>query len=150
MFDVRDNPGGEINAIVNVLDRLLPAGPVVNIVYGDGTKKVMNSTEEESVSLPMAVLINEDTASAAELFASALRDYNMAKLYGKTTYGKGYMQNIITLPNGGGLRISVAEYNPPYGENYEGVGVAPHCEVSDDVNTEADEQLEEALKYFVN
>ncbi len=150
LFDVRDNPGGELNAIVGVLDRLLPAGPVVNIVYGDGKTTVLNSTDEESVSLPMAVLINENTASAAELFASALRDYNVAKLYGKTTYGKGYMQNIIPLPNGGGLRISVAEYNPPYGENYEGVGVAPHYEVSDEVNTETDEQLEEALKYLIN
>ncbi len=150
LFDVRDNPGGELNAIVGVLDRLLPAGPVVNIVYGDGKTTVLNSTDEESVSIPMAVLINENTASAAELFASALRDYNVAKLYGKTTYGKGYMQNIIPLPNGGGLRISVAEYNPPYGENYEGVGVAPHYEVSDDASTEADEQFEEALKHFAS
>ena len=98
----------------------------------------------------MAVLINEKTASAAELFASALRDYNVAKLYGKTTYGKGYMQRIMSLSDGGGLRLSIAKYNPPYGENYEGVGVAPHVEVSSNPSVAGDEQLSEAKNYFIN
>lgn len=150
IFDVRNNSGGELNCVVNILDRLLPEGPVVHIVDGAGNVETRNSSAEKSVDLPMAVLINEKTASAAELFASALRDYNVAKLYGKTTYGKGYMQRIMSLSDGGGLKLSIAKYNPPYGENYEGVGITPHVEVSSNPSVEGDEQLSEAKNYFIN
>ncbi len=150
LFDVRDNSGGELNCVVSILDRLLPKGPVVNIVDGAGKIETKYSTDEKSLNLPIAVLINENTASAAELFASALRDYEIAQLYGTVTYGKGYMQRILTLSDGSGLRLSIAKYNPPYGENYEGVGVIPHVVVEEDESTEVDEQLEKAKNYFIN
>ncbi len=150
LFDVRDNSGGSLDSVVAILDRILPKGPVVNIVYGSGETETLYSDDEKRIELPMAVLVNKRTASAAELFASALRDYKIAELYGVNTYGKGYMQSIITLNDGSGLRLSVAKYNPPYGENYEGVGVAPHVHVEDDNKTEIDEQFEVAKKYFIN
>ncbi len=150
LFDVRNNSGGELNCVVNILDRLLPEGPIVNIIGASGPTEIKYSTNEKSVSLPIAVLINGNTASAAELFAAALRDYKMAQLYGTVTYGKGYMQRIITLSDGSGLRLSIAKYNPPYGENYEGVGVSPNVYVEDDVSTEIDEQFEKAKNYFIN
>ncbi|MBE6648351.1 MAG: S41 family peptidase [Ruminococcaceae bacterium] len=149
LFDVRDNSGGSLDSVVAILDRILPKGPIVNIVYGSGKNETIFS-DEKCIELPMAVLVNGKTASAAELFASALRDYKIAELYGVKTYGKGYMQSIITLNDGSGLRLSVAKYNPPYGENYEGVGVAPHVLVEDDAKTETDEQFESAKKYFIN
>lgn len=150
IFDVRNNPGGELNCVVNVLDRLLPEGPIVNIVDGAGNVETKYSTNDKRLNLPMTVLTNGGTASAAELFAAALRDYEVASLYGTVTYGKGYMQRIVSLSDGSGLRLSIAKYNPPYGENYETIGVSPHVTVEDDASTEKDEQLEEAKKYFVN
>lgn len=150
LFDVRNNSGGELTSVSEVLDRVLPKGPIVNIVYGNGKTETILSTDDEKISLPMAVLINKKTASAAELFASALRDYNVAQLYGTVTYGKGYMQRIVPLTNGSGLKLSIAKYNPPFGENYEGVGVAPHVVVEDDASTVEDEQFEKAKNYFIN
>jgi carboxyl-terminal processing protease len=150
LFDVRDNSGGELNSVVAILDRLLPEGPIVHIVSGNGKTETKYSTNEKFVELPMAVLANENTASAAELFTAALRDYEKAKIYGTTTYGKGYMQRVITLTDGSGLKLSIAKYNPPCGENYEGKGVSPHVEVLDDASTEVDEQLEKAKNYFIN
>jgi carboxyl-terminal processing protease len=150
LFDVRDNSGGNLNCVVNILDRLLPKGPIVNIVYGDEKTETLYSTDAKSISLPMAVLINKKTASASELFASALRDYEMATLYGKNTYGKGYMQRIFTLSDNSGLKLSIAKYNPPYGENYEGIGVSPHVDVDDIPTTSVDEQLEMAKDFLKN
>ncbi len=148
IFDVRDNSGGELNSVVNILDRLLPEGPIVNIIDGKGNKETKYSTNEKKVELPIVVLINNNTASAAELFSAALRDYDMADLYGIKTYGKGYMQRIISLTDGSGIKLSIAKYNPPYGENYEVIGVSPDVSIDNDGDTEIDEQLEKAKSYF--
>ena len=72
-----------------------------------------------------------------------------AKIYGTTTYGKGYMQRIISLSDGSGIKLSIAKYNPPYGENYEVIGVSPDVSVEDKAETESDEQLEKAKNYFI-
>ena len=84
----------------------------------------------------MAVLVNENTASAAELFACALRDYEKAILVGTKTYGKGSMQTIYMLPDGTGLRLTTNKYNPPKSENYDGIGLVPDIteELSDALN----------------
>ena len=83
-----------------------------------------------SVSLPMAVLIDDQTASAAELFAAALRDYELALLVGTTTYGKGVAQSTYELTDGTAVRLTTSYYFPPCGQNYDGQGVAPHVEAS--------------------
>ena len=129
IFDVRNNPGGALDSIVSVLDRILPDGPIVKIVSSDGSERVISSSSSASLDYPIVVLINNNTASAAELFSSALRDYNIATLIGETTYGKGTMQSIRYLSDGSGVSISTNMYNPPYGDNYEGIGVDPHIEV---------------------
>jgi len=128
IFDVRNNPGGDLLGIKGVLDYLLPKGPIVRIVDKNKKEEVLYSDENE-LKAPMTVLINGNTASAAELFSSALRDYKKATLIGTKTYGKGTMQTVVPLPNGGGLSISTAMYNPPFGDNYEGVGVSPNIEL---------------------
>ena len=129
IFDVRNNPGGALDAIVDVLDRILPDGPIVRIVSSDGTERVIESSNKDVLNAPMVVLVNKNTASAAELFSSALRDYNVATIIGETTYGKGTMQSIRYLSDGSGVSISNNMYNPPYGDNYEGIGVIPHIEI---------------------
>lgn len=136
IFDLRDNPGGEINAIADVLDYLLPdGGPIVHFRYKEGSPFAEKNTtyyadDGHASDLPMAVLCNAGTASAGELFTAALRDYGVAKIIGETTYGKGSMQTIIALSDGSAFTVSVASYDPPYGENYEGVGIIPHVEVA--------------------
>ena len=128
VFDVRYNPGGALTGIVDTLDYLLPAGPIIRIVDKEGNEEAINS-DDFCVSMPMAVLVNESTASAAELFTSALQDYQLATIIGTTTYGKGTMQTVVSLPDGSGITISYRMYNPPYSDNYEGIGVVPDIEL---------------------
>lgn len=129
IIDVRNNGGGELNSILDVLDMLLPEGPIVRIQYKDGTETVHES-DEKMLNQPIVVLANGNTASAAELFVAALRDYNKGIIVGETTYGKGTVQSIISFNDGTALRLSTAMYLPPFTENFEGVGVAPHVEAS--------------------
>ena len=136
IFDLRNNGGGDLEGIKGVLDYLLPEGPIIRIISKNGSEQVLTS-DASSVDKPMAVIINGSTASAAELFSAALRDYGKAKLVGTTSYGKGTMQTVVSLPDGSGITISYRMYNPPYSDNYEGIGVQP-----DIVLPLADELLE--------
>lgn len=153
VFDVRSNPGGTIDSVSEVLDRLLPAGDIVSATYRDGTEEVLAVSDERQVDMPMAVVINEKTASAAELFAQALWDYEKAKTVGVTTYGKGLMQTVYKLDDGSALDITVAKYNPPKSANFDGVGVIPDYEVKltqeqelmlDQLDQNSDPQLRKA------
>lgn len=138
IFDVRNNPGGNLNEILEVLDYLLPEGDLINIVYADGTTTTYTS-KPSCVEADMVVLCNGNTASAGELFTAALRDYGVADIVGETTYGKGTMQTVIKLGDGSGVRISVAYYNPPCNISYDGKGIEPDVRVS---------LPEEAYKHF--
>ncbi|MBE6637218.1 MAG: S41 family peptidase [Ruminococcaceae bacterium] len=133
VFDLRYNPGGELNSILSVLDYLLPEGPLAHIFYQSGSEKHYDS-DASYLDAPMAVLINRQTASAAELFASSIRDYAKegqceAVLVGVKTYGKGVLQTYYRFKDGSAFKISVGRYDPPYGENYDGMGVLPDIEV---------------------
>ncbi|MEG2174852.1 MAG: S41 family peptidase [Oscillospiraceae bacterium] len=154
IFDVRGNPGGTIEAVGRMLDQLLPEGPIVSSTDRNNQTVVLYSSDANEVTIPMAVLINNKSASAAELFAQALKDYNKAKMVGVTTYGKGSMQKIYPLSDGSALDITVARYNPPVSPNYEGVGVKPDYEVKMTVDQEKeqenlDEQSDPQLKKAV-
>ena len=154
IFDVRNNPGGNLDSIVKVLDFILPAGNIITITNKNGTQSSEVSDELE-FSAPMAVIVNANTASAAELFTAALRDYDKAEIVGNTTYGKGTVQEIIKLPNGGAASVSVSTYLPPLGVSYDGIGVVPDHEVSltDEqmanflrLSDEEDAQLQKAIE----
>lgn len=125
VVDVRNNPGGELTAICSVLDFLLPSGPVIRTVDRAGNEEVIYYSDSDELKIPMAVLVNENTASAGELFCSALQDYNKAVIVGTQTYGKGSMQTIRQLSDGSGLSVTYRYYCPPFSDNYDGVGVAP-------------------------
>lgn len=157
VFDVRNNPGGDLESIVDILDYLLPEGPIIRIEDKDGTETVRES-DAECFDMPMAVLVNNETASAAELFASALQDYKAAVLVGKTTYGKGSMQTILPMTDGSALRITFKMYKPPFSDSYDGIGVNPDIDIDIaeefanisiyKLEDEQDSQLMGAIEYF--
>lgn len=134
IFDVRSNPGGYLDAILDILDYILPEGPLAHIVSADGSVETYSSEASCISGKPMVVLANQDTASAAELFTSALMDYDYADMIGTTTYGKGCGQTIMPLSNGGYIKITSFLYNPPYSDNYNGIGIVPDKEVELDEN----------------
>ncbi len=125
VFDVRYNPGGDLRAICAILDALLPEGPIIRIDYKGKDNDYQIDSDANCTEFPMIVLCNGSTASAGELFCSALQDYGIAKLVGTQTYGKGTMQSILEMSSGGGIGVTVAYYLPPFSDNYHGVGVTP-------------------------
>ncbi len=129
IFDVRNNPGGLLDSVAEVLDYLLPEGPIVSATNKKGETRVLYESDANSVELPMIVLCNGETASAGELFSAALRDYKKAELVGVTTYGKGIMQTAYNLADGSALSLTTDYYNPPSGINFHGVGLKPDYEV---------------------
>ncbi|MBP1557819.1 MAG: S41 family peptidase [Oscillospiraceae bacterium] len=156
IFDLRNNSGGTVESVCRILDTLLPEGPIVSALYKGATEpEVLFSSDEDSVDAPMVVVINSKTASAAELFAQALRDYNKARVVGTTSYGKGSMQEIHKLSDGSAIDITVALYTPPFSENFEGVGVKPDFDVHispdmekilDELDHNSDPQLKKAVE----
>lgn len=142
IFDVRDNPGGNLVAICNVLDFLLPKGPIVHMEDAAGNRETLYS-EAGEFEAEMCVLVNGSTASAAELFSAALQDYEKAELVGVTTFGKGTAQQIVSLPDGSGFAYSDSAYYPPYSDRYEGVGIIP------DHTVEMDEAVRDVSLYDI-
>lgn len=156
VFDVRDNPGGDLESVLSTLSYILPKGStLIKIISKDGEVQTREADDEHTIDLPMAVLTNKSTASAAELFTSCLRDYGKVKTVGTTTYGKGCMQSIFLLPNKGALKLTTKMYNPPIGESYHGIGIVPDIlvEMSDEnaskhlllIDEQDDNQLQTAI-----
>ena len=129
IFDLRDNSGGDLNAIVRILDYLLPEGPIVHMFYAGEKEPYTYSSGASEIDLPMVVLTNGNTASASELFTSALRDYGKAEIVGQKTFGKGCGQTGAQLSDGSVVFITTFLYNPPYSESYDGIGIYPDHEV---------------------
>jgi carboxyl-terminal processing protease len=128
IFDVRTNPGGHLTHLLKLLDHLLPEGTLFIARYYDGAEETEVSGPE-CVSLPMAVLVNEDTYSAAEFFAAALREYGWATLVGAPTTGKGRAQVTVPMEDGSAIHISYCNYFTPLGNSLDGVGLTPDLEV---------------------
>ena len=157
IFDVRYNPGGNLTSICEILDFLVPEGPIIRIRDKDGNEETVDSDASE-FNMPMAVLCNGSTASAAELFTSALMDYDKAISVGNVTYGKGSMQTTIPLTDGSGVKLTTKMYFPPFSEGYDGIGITPDIEIDMDESTEGisiykitdaqDTQLQRAIRYF--
>lgn len=129
IFDLRDNVGGLSSALEECLDPLLPEGVVATAEYKDGHSETLIYSEASELNLPMTVIVNEHTASAAELFAASLRDFGKASLVGAQTYGKGVMQTTTELKSGGAVVLTVAEYKTAYSECYNGVGLIPDYQI---------------------
>ena len=134
IFDVRNNRGGYRRELVKVLDYLLPKVLVFRCEYTGGRIEE-NWSDESALDMPIAVLINRNSYSAAEFFAAALNEYDKAILVGQATIGKGHVQNVYRMNDGSAVGISVGRYWTPKGVNLEGVGIAPEIpvDVTDDV-----------------
>lgn len=160
LFDVRNNPGGYVDELTKVLDYLLPEGDLIRTVGTDGSDETVTS-DASCVKVPMAVLINENTYSAAELFAADLSEYGAAKLFGQQTSGKGFYQYVFQFADGSAAGISVGRYYTGHGASLEGIGLTPDETVKLDDESEAlfyngmlepenDAQLQVALSYLMD
>lgn len=134
IFDVRNNPGGYKDEMVEVLDYLLPEGPLFRSESYDGTEEV-DESDASFLDVPMAVLVNSESYSAAEFFAAALSEYDAAIVVGTQTYGKGYYQVTFRLNDGSAVGLSVGKYYTPNGVSLAGVGITP------DVPVEVDDEM---------
>ena len=139
LFDVRNNGGGLLDTLQNMLDPLLPEGVIATATYQNGESETVISSDDVETDLPIVILVNGKSASASELFSASLRDFKNAKLIGTQTYGKGVMQNMVAMPDGGGLNLTVATYQTTRSECYHGVGLTPDevVEPSDDTDVDA-------------
>ena len=128
IFDVRNDPGGNLNELLKILDYLLPEGTLF-ISQSKGGEQVRQYSKPDCVEMPMAVLINSESYSAAEFFSAALSEYGWATLVGEKTTGKGYAQTTIGLSDGSAIHISIEEYFTPNGVSLAGTGVTPDIEI---------------------
>lgn len=140
VFDVRNNPGGYAEELVKLLDYLLPEGDLFRSVSYDGTEKV-DTSDADCLDMPMAVLINGSSYSAAEFFAAALQEYQAATIVGEPTVGKGVYQTTISLGDGSAVALSTGKYFTPKGNSLTDVGVTP------DVRVDVDEETAEKIYY---
>ena len=134
IFDVRNNPGGYKHELVKILDYLLPEGPLFRSEDYRGKVEV-DESDARCLEMPMAVLVNGDSYSAAEFFAAALSEYDAAIVVGEKTCGKGYFQSSFTLEDGSAVGLSIGKYTTPNGVSLANVGIAPEVYVEVDEDT---------------
>ena len=154
IIDLRNNPGGLLNQAISITDFFLEKGEIVS-TKGRGiseTRKYFARAGDGIKGKPLIVLINNGSASASEIFAGALKDHKRAVILGENSYGKGSVQSIIPLRNGGGIRLTISKYYLPSGESISEVGVSPDIIVEEQnqfqFNSESDNQLKYAIKLF--
>ena len=155
VIDLRNNPGGLLAQAINITDFFLDDGEIVSTKGKkiSETRKFFARKGDEINGKPIVVLINNGSASAAEIFAGALKDHKRAIILGENSYGKGSVQSIIPLRNGGGMRLTISKYYLPSGKSISEVGVTPDIlveETEDDfkINSDKDNQLNYAIKLF--
>ena len=155
VLDLRNNPGGLLTKAINITDFFLNDGEIVSTKGRNvsETRKFFARKGDETNGKPIIVLINYGSASASEIFAGALKDHKRAIILGENSYGKGSVQSIIPLGNGGGIRLTISKYYLPSGKSISEVGVTPDIlveEVGDDfkIKSEKDNQLNYAIKLF--
>ena len=155
IIDLRNNPGGLLTQAINITDFFLDEGEIVSTKGRkiSETRKFFARRGDETKGKPIVVLINNGSASASEIFAGALKDHKRAIILGENSYGKGSVQSIIPLRNGGGMRLTISKYYLPSGKSISEVGVTPDIlveEIGDDfkINSEKDNQLNYAIKLF--
>jgi carboxyl-terminal processing protease len=154
IVDVRDNPGGLLDTVVDILDRMLPKGLIVYTEDKYGKREEKYSDGKEEFDKPLVVLINGNSASASEIFAGAIQDYNKGTIVGTTSFGKGIVQSIIPLYDGTAIKVTVSKYYTPKGKNIHGVGITPDVkvELKDElkqkavINKKEDNQLQKAIE----
>ena len=154
ILDMRGNPGGVVDAAVEIGDAILPKTSFVTLKDNKGEVVQDYKLDDKYNDIKMVVLVNEGSASASEILAGAIRDLDRAKIIGKTSYGKGVVQNVMSLPAGDGLKLTTSEYFTPSGKSINKKGIVPDIEVDlpDDVEgigidyKDTDTQLQKAIE----
>ena len=155
VFDLRNNPGGLLTQAINITDFFLEDGEIVSTKGRkvSETRKFFARKGDEIMGKRIVVLINNGCGSASEIFAGALKDHKRAIILGENSYGKGAVQSIIPLRNGGGIRLTISKYYLPSGKSISEVGVTPDIVIEEEgddftINSDKDNQLNYAIKLF--
>lgn len=135
IFDLRYNPGGSVNALVEICQRIIPEGPVISFEYKNSAKNTTLYSNLKKAKYRIIALANENSASASEAFCGAVQDSDVGFVVGTTTYGKGTMQNIRDFKVGGGVKLTEAEYLTRNGRHINGEGITPDEYVKDGTTT---------------
>lgn len=146
LVDLRGNPGGLLTAVCDTLRQILPEGLIVYTEDKQGNREEYTSDGETPLAIPMVVLVNGDTASAAEIFSGAVKDYGIGTIVGTQTYGKGIVQDFYTLPDQSVIKLTVAHYYTPKGNDIHGVGIEPDVKTEQPEDSETDVQLQKAIE----
>ena len=154
VIDLRNNLGGVLDTVCNILNEMLPEGIIVYTEDKNGERTEYRSDGKHTFDLPLVILVNEYSASASEIFAGAVKDYGIGTLVGTTTYGKGIVQRLFPLPDGTAVKMTIAKYYTPDGNDIHKVGIEPDVEVELDeslrqqsvISREEDNQLKKALE----
>lgn len=147
ILDLRNNPGGMLNICIEIADVFVDTGTVLTADNKQGDTATYEATEEGSLGLPTAILVNGDSASASEVLSGCLQDYGLATIVGTQTFGKGIVQSIFPLSDGTAVKLTTAHYYTPKGNDIHKKGVTPDEIIEDDPETEdVDEQLQKAIE----
>ncbi|MCI6061279.1 MAG: S41 family peptidase [Dorea sp.] len=149
IVDLRNNPGGSLSTVCDMVDLMVPEGLVVYTEDKNGKRSEMTSDEEHQFKQPLVVLVNGYSASASEIFSGAIQDYGTGTIVGTQTYGKGVVQQLFDLDDGTCVKLTIAEYFTPKGRSINGKGITPDVEVEherDENHPEADNQLDKAIE----
>ena len=158
VIDLRDNPGGLLPSVCDILREILPEGLIVYTEDKDGNREEETCDGKNKLNMPLAVLVNENSASASEIFAGAVQDHGVGTIVGTTTYGKGVVQELRQLSDGSAVKLTVSNYYTPNGNSINKVGIKPDVEVKlasvllnkDEITHEEDNQLQKALNVIEN
>lgn len=153
VIDLRDNPGGLLTSVCDILREILPEGLIVYTEDKYGNREEETCDGKHQLDMPLAVLVNENSASASEIFAGAVQDHEVGTIVGTTTYGKGVVQELRQLSDGSAVKLTVSNYYTPNGNSINKVGIKPDVEVKlasellnkDEITHEEDNQLQKAL-----
>lgn len=154
VYDMRNNGGGLLESVVDILDYILPEGTVVYTMDKDGNREDKVSKASSHKDIPIVVLVNGNTASAAEIFTGAIRDFKYGKIIGTTTFGKGVVQSTIPLTDGSAIKLTTHQYYTPSGECIQGTGIDPDMELEfeflggddDKYSVDLDNQIQKAIE----
>lgn len=146
VIDIRNNPGGLLDTVVGMLKYMLPDGLIVYTEDKQGNRKEYKGQDNDEFNLPLAVIVNGNSASASEIFAGAIQDYGKGTIIGTQTYGKGIVQTVKPLTDGSAIKFTIAKYFTPKGRDIHGKGVTPDMVVEYDTDADVDTQLDAAIK----
>ena len=149
IIDVRDNGGGIVTEAISISELFVPKGKNIMIELDKSSKEEVTKSEKDPIidsNLNIVILANENSASASEIFIGALKDNNIAKVVGTTTFGKGVMQEIVPVKSGGALKLTIEEFRTPNGNVINKKGIEPDVEIEENDDTEEDEQLQKAIE----